>query len=393
MASFRPSYFMLVPTMACQASCKYCFAKKQGDVMSISTLEATIDFMERIAPSERGLHVVFHGGEPLLAGTAFYEQALPMLKERFGSRLNLSIQSNLWELIGQEGNRLTELLHLYKVSVGTSLDGYREMCNEQRGDGYYEKTTAAIEKLRKYGIVVSIICTFGKNNTDKACRVFEEAHGGYSIHGAVPSLFACGNDTMAVTPEEMTRIFIDSYEAYRAAPEHARVLSIDKLAKACFRGESTLCTFRHCLGQFASIAPNGSVFSCQRFIGCDGFSLGNVNNCLTEEVILRSPAYLRIKSKQDGMASACGDCPHVPYCNGGCLYNVFTNGGNKDPYCEAYKAVFERLKRDMALEMAGELRRKLTGEPLKNVQTPVLYMAGEKPHPYDERLRNTIVDK
>lgn len=392
METFKPSYFMLVPTMACQAACKYCFAKKYGDVMNVSTLNAAIDFMERIAPPEGRLQIVFHGGEPLLAGAAFYEYALPALKRRFGPRLHLSMQSNLWALNGPEGDRLSELLLLYQVSVGTSLDGFQEMCDSQRGEGYYEKTTAAMEKLRGLGIGVGKICTFGKENVHQARRVFEEAEESYSIHGAVPSIGdapCAGKDSLAVSAEQMKRVLLDSYEAYKNDPAHARVSTIDAMAGACFKGEGSLCTFKHCLGKFAAIAPDGNVYSCQRFNGLDGFSLGNVNEGLTEEEILRSPAYRRLKEKQDGMAAACGGCAHYDYCRGGCLYSAFAGNAEKDPYCEAYKAVFDRLKIDMALEIAEELKRKL-GEskdsPQDAAALPLLSMVGDKPHPYDRRM-------
>lgn len=386
MQTFRPSYFMLVPTMACQASCRYCFARKQGDIMTRETFLKAVDFMERTAPRGEKIHVVFHGGEPLLAGTDFYEAALPLLKKRFGARLSLSIQSNLWALNGPEGDRLAELLFLYDVSVGTSIDGYREMCDSQRGEGYYDRTMAAVKKLQGYGIPAGKICTFGRENADKARRVFEEAEGSYALHGAVPSLAGgcTGEDPLTLAPEEMTRVFLDSYEAYRKDPAHARISTIDAMARSCLRGESGLCTFRVCLGRFAAIGPGGDIYSCQRFTGCEGFSLGNVKDDPTEETILKSPAFLRLKEKQEGMKEACGDCSHFSYCRGGCLYSSFAGGGDRDPYCSSYKEVFGRIRRDMALEMAERMRGQLTGEEEKD--TPLLSMAGDRPHPYDRRM-------
>jgi uncharacterized protein len=41
----------------------------------------------------------FHGGEPLLAGANFYEQALPMLSEELEHlRPSFALQTNLWKL-------------------------------------------------------------------------------------------------------------------------------------------------------------------------------------------------------------------------------------------------------------------------------------------------------
>ena len=134
---FRPENFMLLPTMACQAGCRYCFAKKTGEVMTRETAEKALDFMACIAPERKDIHLTFHGGEPLLAGEEFYEWILPLLWQRFGRRVHLSIQSNLWAVT----DRMAELFRKYHVSVGTSLDGPEDICDSQRGEGYYARTT------------------------------------------------------------------------------------------------------------------------------------------------------------------------------------------------------------------------------------------------------------
>ena len=305
MNRFNPSYYMLVPTMACQASCRYCFAKKEGMVMDMDTVLAAMDLIEVLSDPDRPVKIVFHGGEPLLAGPSFYEKVLPLLRRRFGVRLRLAMQSNLWALNGPEGERLLELLSAYNVSVGTSLDGDREMCDSQRGEGYYDRTCQAMERLREYGIHAGTICTFGKDKADLAGKVFREARSGYSIHGAVPSIgearsgcsthdtdpsigevptgcsihgavsstvdTGTGQESLAVSVSQMEQILLDSYEAYAKDLGHARISTIDSMAAACVRQKGTVCTFKKCLGQFAAIGPDGSIYSCQRFNGIEEF--------------------------------------------------------------------------------------------------------------------------
>ena len=428
MNRFNPSYYMLVPTMACQASCRYCFAKKEGMVMDMDTVLAAMDLIEVLSDPDRPVKIVFHGGEPLLAGPSFYEKVLPLLRRRFGVRLRLAMQSNLWALNGPEGERLLELLSAYNVSVGTSLDGDREMCDSQRGEGYYDRTCQAMERLREYGIHAGTICTFGKDKSDLAGKVFREARSGYSIHGAVPSIgevrsdcgihetlpsivevpTGCsihsavpsatdtgnGQESLAVSVSQMEQILLDSYEAYAKDLGHARISTIDSMAAACVGQKGTVCTFKKCLGQFAAIGPDGSIYSCQRFNGIEEFCLGNVHDHPSEADLLASSGYRRLKAKQDGMEAVCGDCPHIAYCNGGCLYSAFAAEQPKDPYCQAYRAVFDRISVDAALEMAEEMKRQLAGEPLQAAEdTPVLCMAGRKDHPYDRQCsRDRLLD-
>ena len=342
--------------------------------MTRETAIKALAFITRIAPKKEDIHITFHGGEPLLAGKAFYEWILKEIRSRFGRRAHLSVQSNLWAL----DDEFALLLKKYDVSVGTSVDGFREMCDEQRGSGYYDKTKAGEAILHKFRMCGGEICTFAAQNTDQAAKVFEQAVYPYSIHGAVPSYGFEKNECCVDVPG-MTRIFLDSYEAYKKDPAHCRISTIDAMARGCFEGKGSLCTFFDCLGVFAAISPDGGIYSCQRFAGIREFSLGNVMDDPDEEQILTSPAYQLLYKKQEACPDACGSCPHVEYCRGGCLYNSFTANTPKDPYCEAYRSVFNRICQDMTMEMGNAMLGKIA-------PTPILAMAGDQPHPYDLRV-------
>ena len=375
--------FMLLPTMACQASCRYCFAKKTGEVMSRATAESAIDFIQRTAPRDGGIYITFHGGEPLLAGEAFYAWLLPRLADRFGRRLRLSIQSNLWAMT----DGLAELFRRYRVTVGTSVDGPASMCDAQRGPGYHARTKAGEELLKRHDVSVGEICTFAAGNEGCAAEVFRESRFPYAIHGAVPTLGGVDSG-ISLDAAQMARVLLDSYDAYRADPAHSRVSTIDSMVRGCFNGKGDTCTFFDCLGTFAAIAPDGGVYSCQRFCGLEDYCFGFVQDGLTETDMLNSTACRRLRAAQDGKRAACGDCEHWGWCMGGCLYNSLAAGIGKDPYCESYRALFDRIRLDMALEM-GEV---MLG---RGASTPVLAMAGDRPHPWDaarnrERLKQAI---
>lgn len=375
MNRFSPCNFMFLPTMACQASCRYCFAKKNGAVMSLDIAEKAAALIERLAPADQKIRLTFHGGEPLLAGIAWYETLLPLLAARFGRRIRFSIQSNLWAIDGA----FAALFRKYRVSVGTSVDGSEEICDAQRGSGYYAKTKAGEALLRAHGIGVGEICTLAAPNAGRAGEVFRRAEKPYALHGAVPAPQS-GSNGMSVSADGMKRILLDSYDAYRADPAHNRITTIDAMAKGCFGGTGTVCTFFDCLGSFAAIDPGGEIYACQRFAGFPEFSLGNVRDDPSEENLVSSAGYRRLRAAENRKKDACAGCWHFNYCNGGCLYNALTAGTAKDPYCEAYRAAFDRIAYDMALEMG----RVLLGEA---GDTPVLAMAGDRPHPYERRLK------
>lgn len=344
-SSFLPNNFMLIPTAACQASCVYCFGPNRGETMSVGVADKALAFMARIARSDGSVHITFHGGEPLLAGADYYEYILPRLTELFGRRLRLSIQTNLLAM----DERMADLIHDWRIAVGTSVDGDEKLCSAQRGDGYYAGNERGRSLLKQKGVDVSRICTLTHDSAGEAARVFRHYAGEppliglpYSLHGAVRAL-GCAPDTHTVTVDDMARILLDTLSAYRQNAAQTRVSTLDAMAKGCFDGEGQLCTFFPCLGRFAAIAPDGGVYSCQRFCEHEEFALGNVNDDLTEEAILHSPVWRMLRARQERAKAVCGGCMHFAYCNGGCLYNMFTSDTETDPYCDTYRAVFDVL--------------------------------------------------
>lgn len=413
--------YMLLPVMACNANCDYCFAKKNGQVMTIKTAMNALDFIE---VSSSDFTLTFHGGEPLLAGLEFYEFILPELRRRFGRRVHISIQSNLHAMTEE----FAELFSRYMVTVATSMDGPKDMCDSHRGEGYYDKTMRGVEILKEHGVSVSNICTFTKDYAGRGGEVFAKSTMPYAIHPAISvdakmaeSLrysepgardrssgteerlsgtedFSSGEEGWLLSPEDYARVLGESYEAYKSDMSHNRIKTLDAMAAGILRGSGVVCTFTDCLGSFAAVDPVGDIYPCQRFVGIKEFVLGNVNDGLTAEEVFESPAFIRLKEIEERKKAACGDCTHLPYCSGGCLYNSLSavettkeliatekenevgpdegNAQNRDPYCMAYRVIFDKMARDMALEMGAVMLG-------KKCATPVLAMAGETKHPYE----------
>src|SRR5450756_970460 len=116
------SHLMLAPSLACPASCAYCFGPHVGGaVMGRETLEAVVRWQAALGEDDSGtLEITFHGGEPLVPGATFYRMALPLLRDGLAPRrVRFAAQSNLWLLTDE----LCELFAEHGVSLGTSLDG------------------------------------------------------------------------------------------------------------------------------------------------------------------------------------------------------------------------------------------------------------------------------
>src|SRR5664279_2799603 len=103
-------HLMLVPTLACPASCAYCFGPHAGGkTMGRETLENVVEWQLALGaeadatlaggPHSGILEITFHGGEPLVPGLDWYREALPLLRDGLAPRrVRFAVQSNLWLL-------------------------------------------------------------------------------------------------------------------------------------------------------------------------------------------------------------------------------------------------------------------------------------------------------
>jgi uncharacterized protein len=167
-------HFMLVPSLACPARCSYCFGPHEGPTMSAETMEASLDFIERISNEtrQRKVKVTFHGGEPLRAGYAIWKQALDGLRCRLGPRrYEVALQSNLWLL----DDEFCRLFAEHKVDIGTSLDGPEDITDSQRGEGYFTRTMDGIRRARRHGMSVGCIATFTPLSVPRWRDVFDSS--------------------------------------------------------------------------------------------------------------------------------------------------------------------------------------------------------------------------
>jgi hypothetical protein len=73
---------ILEPVKRCNLSCRYCYSDGAGaGIMSRQTLRTALEKTARYAERQgfREIHILWHGGEPLLAGLGFFRAAMKIL--------------------------------------------------------------------------------------------------------------------------------------------------------------------------------------------------------------------------------------------------------------------------------------------------------------------------
>ncbi|MDR1982026.1 MAG: radical SAM protein [Tannerellaceae bacterium] len=386
---FDPHTLMILPSMGCMAECKYCFGPHKGSVMKRPVVDAIARFAGGLWENRRDRQIIFHGGEPLIAGYDWFAYTLEILTQVLHHRARFSMQSNLWLLDRQ----FVDLFAHYRVSLSTSLDGDRDLCDSQRGKGYFDKTMAGVRLLRENGLNISAIATVMPKNIHKIpdiFRFFEDEQLSFTLRGAVPSLsHGYTSRDCYVTSAEAEAIYFRTLEYMEQHPTTIQVKDVTTPVRNVFTGRSALCTFSNCLGHYVAVDPNANLYTCQRFCGATEYAIGNLFDGKPIDAIASHPAYRRIAAKYSQTRTGCGDCKHIDYCNGGCVYSMlvaekynqplpFCN--DKEPSGRLYKKLFDevsfKLAQDEAAVMLGE-----------DTPTPYLVMAGDKRHPL-ERAKN-----
>jgi uncharacterized protein len=132
--------FLLKIASRCNLACDYCYVYEFGDqswrgrprVMQDEVLQAAVarivEHVHAHAPDD--IRVILHGGEPLLAGSAYLDHVAGALRgaDLGRTRLDLFLQTNATLL----DERFLEVFHRHRVKVGVSLDGSRESNDRHR---------------------------------------------------------------------------------------------------------------------------------------------------------------------------------------------------------------------------------------------------------------------
>jgi uncharacterized protein len=370
-----PQRLVLVPSLACPASCAYCFGPHAGGkTMSRETLGAVVEWQRGLglpagetsgaadpgtdapAPSAPAsasaptpLHITFHGGEPLVPGAKWYREALPLLRDGLAPRgVRFSAQSNLWLLTDE----LCELFHEYGVSLGTSLDGPEAINDAQRGTGYFARTMAGIALARTHGIQVGAICTFTAQSAPHAAEIFDFFVGeglDFSVHAAMPALGHSEAGDWSMAAEAHGELLVGLLDRYLADGPKVRIGTLDSMARSVSAGRGGICTFGDCLGKYLAVGPDGAIYPCQRFVGMSEFAVGSVARRPGPESMGATPAWQSFAAREEHVKESCGDCSHFGFCKGGCPYNALVGAGGvlaptaRDPHCAGYRRTFDAI--------------------------------------------------
>lgn len=363
----------LKPTERCQLRCSHCFVNEEflrtSALWDVPTLERILRRLEEYFAAHpvpgRTLQLIWHGGEPLLMGTAFYRQALPLARRILGGvgvTLRTSVQSNLL-LVNREWIEL--LREEFGGGIGTSFDwGLRHIGGSW--ERFRDRWLAKYWQCREAGIRVSAITVVNRTCIDipeAVYEFFDELGCPFDTYPMAP--WGDGNGkvnvaSLGVTAAEYGRWLVRAWARYRD-DVHARTrpVFLDRLARALALGEPVGNHMADdCAASRLVVSTDGTVSYCPALAGSREHLYGNLLET-DLATLLKSPTRMAVFKRQLLLPEDCRPCRWSGLCHGGCPADALGFLGDarrKDTYCAAYLEILPRIAGDIA---SGRVPREL----------------------------------
>ena len=346
---------MLEPVQACNIQCSYCYsAGTDRHVMPMAVFRMVIrqisDYLDQNDFDK--LDLVWHGGEPLLAGLGFFRSVQRCLQEigdsvhiRQFMQTNGLLLDDVWCRFFLE----------HDIQVGLSLDGPQVLHDafrcDHRGVGTHSRVMQAFQRAVNHGLQVG----FNAVATPRAMRCAADIYAFFSRMGCgfrVNPLLPAGR-AASLFPHlsfngEYGRFLCELLDIWTTtATGRVRVSPIDGFLKRLLAGVSNECQFLPtCAGAFLSIRPDGTAFICSRF---NSHPLGNI--CQKTVQTLFGTSIVRRINNRAAALEACHACENWSLCYGGCPYMALLVHGSadkRDPFCHDYRRIYAHLRQTLS---------------------------------------------
>jgi len=347
----RITSLLIKPASAvCNIDCSYCFYldREADPYTAIPARRMTAETLERLVDtflfySHPNSAFVFQGGEPTLAGPAFFEKLVTLQQSygRSGQSVSNSMQTNGILL----DDRWCQFFKQYNWLIGISIDGPEPVHDlyrlNKQGAGTWRKVMKGIECLKKHDVDLNVLCVVSQANVSKARELYEffRAQGiEYVQYIPLAEFGGLGQPLpFAITPEEYGRFLCETFDLWWPDRRKVRIRYFYNLAEALAGQIPGTCTMHE---------------TCDFFVEQD-WKLGNINLDSWSEISRRQRRYQFAATKTIAHAD-CQVCEYQSICHGGCpkhRHDPHRNFGDLDYFCAAYKRIFA--------EAVGPLRKEL----------------------------------
>ena len=340
----------------CNLACSYCYYRDSGGSMGAErgSNQQLVDrfmpqYMEYVADC-RSASLAWQGGEPTIAGLAFFEEIVEAEARHAapGTSLGNAIQTN-GTLLDDAWGRF---LHDYNFLVGISVDGPEAIHDLERrdrgGHGSFRSVMAGIETLRRHDVEFNVLCVLGQHNIRAArdlMRFFRRE--GIEYLQFIPAMdFQATEPGMParylISPDEYGEFLVELFDEWLGGGlPRVSVRIFDNFLQSFLGVPNNLCVHGDACSGGLVIEQNGDCYPCDFYIDSP-WKLGNVLEQPLAEIV-RNPAWPAFVRRKSPLPGACLACEYRAWCKGGCPRNRLADASaaeGAEYFCGAYKRFF-----------------------------------------------------
>ncbi|WP_095174985.1 MULTISPECIES: anaerobic sulfatase maturase [Blautia] len=342
----------------CNMRCTYCFYtdevnhRKMGNlgIMSPETLENVI--RKSLEFAEGVCTFAFQGGEPTLAGLAYFERAVELEKKynRHSVVIQNALQTNGY-LLDEEWCRFLGENHFL---VGLSIDGIRcthDSCRkDKQGEGTFSRVFSSAQMLKDHRVDFNVLTVVNKKTAPRIHRIYQQYQKwGFSFQQYIACLDALDSsaqkEAYGLEPELYGQFLIELFELWYADYQKGTqpyIRQFENYIAILMGGYPDACEQNGVCGLQNVVEADGSVYPCDFYV-LDGYSIGNLNEDSFGEIYEKRAASGFVERSQN-QSGQCKDCRYYSVCRGGCRRNRVeeAGGGAVNCFCRSYQMFFDR---------------------------------------------------
>lgn len=342
---------------ACNLTCDYCYYREgapEGSVVVMNRAVLSKFISEYLALPQSKAVFIWHGGEPLLAGREFYEEAVHLQRyyQQNGQKIVNRIQTNATLVDGGWANFFKD----NQFQVGISLDGPLAIHNDHRrypsGEGSFASVMEAVSLLKSAGTTFGTLVVLTRSSLGREAEIFqflvENGVHHFDLRPcALVNRFSRDTPDCSISPREFAdstaRIF-DLWWELDNPGVHVRLF--ENILRGILGGEPGLCEFVGACATHFTLDIDGSIYPCDKFAGLGAFRFGNILEAPLAE-ILASEVYRNFAAQINAANSGCSGCGWLSICGGGCAYYRYMRRGSftdRNYFCGFRRSFLQHVK-------------------------------------------------
>jgi uncharacterized protein len=371
--------FVLKTASRCNLNCSYCYVYNKGNdswrnqpaLMSDEVFAAAVARIRRYGEysGQRTVTVSFHGGEPCLIGPRRFAERCERLRRDLGqnAELRLILQTNGTLL----NAAWAEVLKVYDVSVGVSVDGGKAAHDahrvDHRGRGSYSRVAKGLAALRGAGVPFGILAVIqlGADGlvVHRDLLSLEPDGINYLLPDFTHDSFAPVRQRYGETPcFDFLRPIFDEWAA--SWPLKVMIPLFWDMMRMVMGGNGSVDVFGNERVPFAFIQPHGGI-ECLDVLGVCGTRVPQTGlNVLTDDftdIACASEFHRDIMFVGTRLPQGCRVCQERNTCGGGYLphrYSSITGFDNPSVWCADLLALFEHIRRRLKVPVEETAARR-----------------------------------